>query len=992
MFIPIVNTSISASWLILAIIVIRLVFMKMPKAWTCVLWGLVAIRLICPFSIESPLSLIPSAETIPEEVLYMEGVQQHDPVEFNGIEAPVVQEAVGEVVGTKVSLVQTFDVYGTLIWLAGMAAMLLYALISYLRLRYRVMVSINERDNIWLCDQIDSPFILGMFRPRIYMPSGMAEEQAAYVIAHEQAHLHRHDHWWKPFGFFLLAVYWFNPLIWVAYILLSRDIELACDEKVIRSMEIADKQAYSEALLVCSVNRRMIAACPLAFGEVGVEARVKSVLNYKKPAFWVVVGSVIICAVVAVCFLTDPAEEKTEPLGETVSWIHAPDGVAWHAAIHFNFRLEHTHIEASCDRGMLWDLYSEDKPKAQSIRFESGTPVCWTPIGESAEPFAEDAEIVFTIYNGNDELYSGKLKLVRVGENGDTASYEAVLVEGAGLTLLNADNGIGGVVTASDYSETFCNHMPGSYISTKWQEAPNPDPEKFDSVELRWDTYKCTFCGTPFDYNTGEYRNSPAGNAVSASGAVLAEDDFVDPVATAEKLLSRAFSFDPTNYKSEVSQNGDFWNITFDGEHHYVVELTPRLPYPQTLYEFRRVPPGGYGEVEIQVEGELVDIAEDFLWNAYALEGEDAQIDVVQGEDKICVQFVFSDTAIFHVRIHIGDLQPSGILFFNNLETARNAMEQTSIFRTEEDTQDTAQVEEPEPEPEQVETADHSNTADMNRWHREIEGKSVSYVCGEENNTYAAPPTWRPVFTEAGWSLVKIHHDTRNYTASWTYENGNQQIVFKCAAPSTASFGRQMSNADVATNSQQVDVLGKSADYYDDGSAKVLAWENEDGILFFVTGKNTKKEALLNAAKSVKNCTATVPMQSLGWMPSGYSMMSHYVIADTVMEYWVRDNVAMSWTCSAEPLGLPSGTGIATAIKNNEATYWAAEEPLALGTSVITVDGQAISIGGGVSSFTVPSPEKLNTLAWQNTETGIYYRLQSILDMDTMIRIAEHIE
>ncbi|MBP3404971.1 MAG: hypothetical protein J6N18_02630, partial [Kiritimatiellae bacterium] len=467
MFVPIVNTSISASWLILAIIVIRFVFKKMPKAMTCALWGLVAIRLICPFSIESPFSLVPSAEIIPEEVLYMEGAQLHDPVEFNGIEAPTIQETVGEAVGETVSQVQTFDVYGTLIWLAGMATMLIYALISYLRLRHRVIVSINERDNIWLCDQIDSPFILGMFRPRIYMPSGMAEEQAAYVIAHEQAHLHRHDHWWKPVGFLLLSVYWFNPLIWVAYILLSRDIELACDEKVIRSMETADKQAYSEALLVCSVNRRMIAACPLAFGEVGVKARVKSVLNYKKPAFWVVVGSVVICAVVAVCFLTDPAEEKTEPLGETVSWIHAPDGVAWHAAIHFNFRLEHTHIEASCDRGMLWDLYSEDKPEAQAIRFESGNPVCWTPIGENAETFAEDAEIVFTIYNGNDELYSGKLKLVRVDESGDTASYEAVLVEGVGLTLLNADNGIGGVVTASDYSEAFCNHMPGSYISTK---------------------------------------------------------------------------------------------------------------------------------------------------------------------------------------------------------------------------------------------------------------------------------------------------------------------------------------------------------------------------------------------------------------------------------------------------------------------------------------------------------------------------------------------
>ena len=282
----------------------------------------------------------------------------------------------------------------------------------------------------------------------------------------------------------------------------------------------------------------------------------------------------------------------------------------------------------------------------------------------------------------------------------------------------------------------------------------------------------------------------------------------------------------------------------------------------------------------------------------------------------------------------------------------------------------------------------HLNTK---HWHREVEGKSVSYTCGEEDNVYDTPPTWRPVFAEDGWSLVKLHHDTRNYTASWTYENGEQEITFKCAAPSTASFGRQMSSIDVVANGQKIEVLGENADYYDDGKTKLLAWENKDGILFFVTGKNVEKDVLLNVATSVKNCTATVSMQSLEWLPSGYSMMNHYVIADTVMEYWVRDNVAMSWTYSAEPLGLPADTGVTTEIKGNEATYWDAKEAFELGSSVITVDGQPISIGGGVSSFTVPSPENLNTLAWQDAETGIHYRLQSILDMDTMIRIAENV-
>lgn len=708
MFVELVNTSISASWLILAIIAVRFIFKTMPKAMNCVLWGLVAIRLICPFSIESSLSLVPSAETIPEEVLYIESAQRHDPVQFDGIEVPEILEATGKTAGTTVSQVQAFDVYGSFVWLAGMAVMLLYALIGYLRLRYRVIVSINERDNIWICDQIDSPFILGIFRPRIYMPSGMAEEQAAYVIAHEQAHLHRHDHWWKPFGFLLLSVYWFNPLIWVAYILLSRDIELACDEKVIRSMETADKQAYSEALLVCSVNRRMIAACPLAFGEVGVKARVKSVLNYKKPAFWVIVVSVVICLAIAVCFLTNPKgsdDADSVPLGETISWIYNPDGVAWHEAVHFDFRLEHTHIEASCDRGMLWDLYSEERPKAQSLLFESGNPVCWTPSEGVSENLTEDADIVFAIYSGDQELFSGRLKLVRIDENSDVASYEAVLVEGEGLTLLNADNGLGGVIATSDYSGTFCNHMPGSYISTKWSEAPNPDPQKYDSVELQWDTYTCAFCGTPFDYNTGNYRNSQSVNSMTSSGAQLSKDDFEDPVATAVKLLSRAFSFEPDAYTSTVSQNGDFWNITFDGEHHYVVELTPTLPYPQTLYEYRRVPPSGYGEVEIPVEGELVGIAEDALWSAYALKVEGAQIDVFYYGSKICVQFIMSDTHIFQVYIHNGNLKPSGILFFNKIEAAQMAMEKAMEIQEN--------IEEQNSEEEQVQIVPVNHTQDI---------------------------------------------------------------------------------------------------------------------------------------------------------------------------------------------------------------------------------------------------------------------------------------
>ena len=192
------------------------------------------------------------------------------------------------------------------VWLIGLAAMLLYALVSYLRLRRRVSASIPLRENIYVCDEVPSPFILGIVRPRIYLPSALDEAQRGSVLSHERAHLARHDHWWKPLGFALLAVYWFNPLLWLAYTLLCRDIELACDERVLRGMDAGQVKAYSSALLACSVPRRMIAACPLAFGEVGVGARVKNALRYKKPAFWVVAASVAVCVVVAACFLTNP--------------------------------------------------------------------------------------------------------------------------------------------------------------------------------------------------------------------------------------------------------------------------------------------------------------------------------------------------------------------------------------------------------------------------------------------------------------------------------------------------------------------------------------------------------------------------------------------------------------------------------------------------------------------------------------------------------------
>ena len=307
-FLKLLNLSISASWLVLAVLVLRLVSKRSPKWVNVLLWGIVALRLVLPFSIESALSLIPSAETVSPAAV------QFDPAPTITSGVSVIDNAVNPSLSEHFAAVPTASVnplyvwayLAGWVWLIGLAAMLAYALVSYLRLRRRVSVSLRVRENIYLCDAISSPFILGVVKPRIYLPSGLDEVQRQNVLSHERAHLARRDHWWKPLGFALLAVYWFNPVLWLAYTLLCRDIELACDERVIRTMDESAVKTYSTVLLACSMPRKAVITCPLAFGEVGVKERVRNALHYKKPAFWVVAASVTVCVVVAVCFLTDP--------------------------------------------------------------------------------------------------------------------------------------------------------------------------------------------------------------------------------------------------------------------------------------------------------------------------------------------------------------------------------------------------------------------------------------------------------------------------------------------------------------------------------------------------------------------------------------------------------------------------------------------------------------------------------------------------------------
>lgn len=306
-FLKLLNTSITAAWVVLAVLFLRLLLKKAPKWINCVLWGVVGLRLVLPFSLQSIFSLIPSVQTVPEDIIF-----SATPEIESGIQAvdrfvnPIITETLAPEGLVSINPIQGLLLLGSVIWVAGMALMVLYCIISYIRLYRRARVSVQLQERVYICDEIETPFILGIVSPRIYIPSGLPPKQAEHVIAHEKAHLKRGDHWWKPLSFALLTVYWHNPLLWIAYRLLSRDIEKACDEKVIKTMQTPEKKSYAEALAFCGDHRKMITVCPLAFGEVGVKDRIQAVLCYKKPAVGLIVLGALTCAALAACFLTNP--------------------------------------------------------------------------------------------------------------------------------------------------------------------------------------------------------------------------------------------------------------------------------------------------------------------------------------------------------------------------------------------------------------------------------------------------------------------------------------------------------------------------------------------------------------------------------------------------------------------------------------------------------------------------------------------------------------
>lgn len=315
-FLRLVNISIAGGWMVLAVMVIRLLLSKSPKWITCLLWGLAGLRFVIPFSFKSAFSLVPSTNTFPIESIYSaedlvannsyyHAVDSGIGLLDNALNPLTYDVSTPDVLRSNISII-------SYIWVIGLAVMLLYAVVSYINIYLRVRESTKLYNNVWLCDRVDTPFIFGIIKPRIILPSSMSDEDREYVIAHERAHLKRLDHLTKPFGFLILSLHWFNPLAWVAYILFCRDIEFACDQKVLRGRGDEIKKPYSNALINCSVARRIVAACPLAFGETGVKSRIKRILSYKKPTVWIIAAALILCAAVAVCFLTNPLDNKGE--------------------------------------------------------------------------------------------------------------------------------------------------------------------------------------------------------------------------------------------------------------------------------------------------------------------------------------------------------------------------------------------------------------------------------------------------------------------------------------------------------------------------------------------------------------------------------------------------------------------------------------------------------------------------------------------------------
>lgn len=483
------NMSIAAGWLILAVIALRLLLRRAPKRFRLLLWAVVGLRLALPWSIESALSLIPSAQTLPEGIML-----ERAPVLDTGISAlngainPGFTAAFTPELGVSANPLQVLLPIAAAFWMLGAAAMLLWALVSWLRLRKRVREAVRLEENVYECE-IASPFVLGLFRPRIYLPFSLENGERELVLAHERAHITAGDHIIKPLGWLLLAAHWYNPLVWLAYALFCRDIELACDERVVRGLSLSDRADYSQALLDLSRPRGGVRACPLAFGESSVKGRVKSVLSYKKPAFWLVLLAVVVCVGAAVCFLTDPKEEA-EPVDD------GDGGVVISARLEENFPAQVLDYAFACTEEMAEELsylglksaeltdlscYAEvEAPEGGTLllfrlgaRFELAEPESVAPAGGMViedgwltRPDSGGDRFMLLLRDGDDWRFIGLVTEQNISEYGtdyDAAALGEYALAASSAPVISLAEGLEGLPEGLLDCACFCVQLQAAY-------------------------------------------------------------------------------------------------------------------------------------------------------------------------------------------------------------------------------------------------------------------------------------------------------------------------------------------------------------------------------------------------------------------------------------------------------------------------------------------------------------------------------------------------
>ncbi len=514
LFLQILNVGIMAGWIVLAVLLLRLCLKKAPRWITCLLWGLVALRLVLPVSLESAFSLIPSEQTVPNDIATMETPSIHTGVTVidrplnemlqTVVPTPPAADSVpstppsGEAGGTKndSSTLETVVTAGSWIWLVGVASMALYGLFSIWQVRRRVLDAVHLKENIWQSDRIATPFILGIFRPRIYLPYRLGENTIEQVLFHERAHLRRRDHWFKPFSFFLLAVYWFNPLLWVAYILLCRDIEVACDQRVLRQLPPHEHKQYAFALLECGAQRRTIAACPLAFGEVGVKQRIKNVLHYRKPLLWVVIASLLVCSVAAVCLLTVPPVSDESQSDESQSDESQND----ESQSDESQSDESQGDESQGDESQSDESQSDESQRDESRRDESQES---DKTNSNRQPSADasDGDEAVSGNTADDNPNEDTINTINVANVVDRSKEEAISTleeQGFNVVVLeeyhySVEKGV--IISQSPDANTL--QLPGSniiiYVSKGWQTATVTYDACGGDVSPSKKTYKLTY-------------------------------------------------------------------------------------------------------------------------------------------------------------------------------------------------------------------------------------------------------------------------------------------------------------------------------------------------------------------------------------------------------------------------------------------------------------------------------------------------------------------